>query len=140
MNVISLFFIGELMTGINYLTAVKLSVLNVLGSTHNGYVNLSATSYNVVPVDKVNVCEETEVQLAVLDGKRFASSKEAGAKVSVCVHAGVIAGLVYVSAVLSVDRTGVTVLMLLCKVGDHLSHNVEKVMLEILKVERIDVM
>ena len=32
-----------------------------------------------------------------------------------------------------------TVLMLLSKIGDHLSHNVEKVVLKVLEVKRVDV-
>ena len=139
MYVVCLLFVGELVAGIDNCAAVKLSVLNVLGSTHNGYVNLSATSDNVVPVDEVDVSEKTKVELAVLDGEGLASAEEAGTKVTVGVHAGVVAGLVYVSTILCMDRTGVTILMLLCKVGDHLSHDVEKVVLEELEIEGIDI-
>ena len=138
-DIVSLFLFGELVLGVDNLTVVPLSIVNVLGSTHNGDVYLTATSDNVVPVDEVDVCEETEVELAILDGEGLASAEEAGTEVTVCVHGGVVTGLVYVSAVLSVDRAGMTVLMLLSKVGDHLSHDVEKVVLEVLKVERIDV-
>ena len=42
-------------------------------------------------------------------------------------------------AVVSVDRAGVTILMLLSEVGDHLSHDIEKVVLEVLDIEGIDV-
>jgi hypothetical protein len=59
--------------------------------------------------------------------------------VTVGVHRGKVAGLVYVSAKLRVDRTGMTVLMLLCKVGDKLSHNVKKVVLKELEIEGIDI-
>ena len=68
MNVVSLFLFGELVLGVDNLTVVPLSVSNVLGCTDDGYVNLSATSNNVVPVDEVDVCEETEVELAIRDG------------------------------------------------------------------------
>ena len=65
--------------------------------------------------------------------------EEAAAEMSVCVHAGVVTGLIYVSAVLSVDGAGVTVLMLLCKVGDHLSHDIEKVVLKELEIKAVDI-
>ena len=139
MNVVSLFFVGESSESVNNFTVVVLSVVDCLGSTHNSYVKLSAASAYVVPVDEVNVSKLTAVKNAVLDSHSFASAEEAGTKVTVGVHRGVVAGLVYVSAELSVDRTGMTVLMLLCKVGDHLSHYVEKVVLKILKIEGIDI-
>ena len=85
-NIVSLLLVGESAAGVDDLSAVDLSVLNVLGSTHNGYIYLSAASYNVVPVDEVDVCKQTEVKLAVLDGKRFASAKEHGAEMSVGIH------------------------------------------------------
>ena len=129
MNVVSLLLVGESAAGVDDLSAVYLSVLNVLCRSHNGYVYLSAASDNVVPVDKVDVSEQTEVELAVLDGKSLTSTKKYGTKMSVSVHAGIVARLVYVSAVLSVNRSGVTVLMLLSKIGDHFSHNIEKVVL-----------
>ena len=81
--VVCLLFSRELTTGVDDLTAVELTVLNVLGRTHNGYVNLSATSDNVVPVDEVDVSELTKVEVAVLDGERFASAEEYAAEVSV---------------------------------------------------------
>jgi hypothetical protein len=139
MNVVSLFLFGESVLGIDNLTVVPLSVVYVLGSTHNGDVNLAATSDNVIPVDEIDVSEETKVKLAVLDGKGLASAEEYGAEVTVGVHGGVVTGLVYVSAVLRVDGTGMAVLMLLGKVGDHLSHDVEKVVLEIFEIEGVDV-
>ena len=139
MNIVCLFLVGELAKSIDNLAAVVLSVLNVLGSTHNGYVYLTATCTYVVPVDEVDVSELTAVKNAVLDGHGLASAEEAGTKVTVGVHRGIVAGLVNKSTELGVDRTGVTVLMLLCKVGDHLSHYVEKVVLKILEIERVDV-
>ena len=128
-DIVSLLLVGKSAAGVDDLSSVYLSVLNVLGRSHNGYVYLSAASDNVIPVNKVDVREQTEVELAVLDGERFASAKEYGTQMSVGVHAGVVTRLVYVSAVLSVYRSGMTVLMLLRKVGDHLSHYVEKVVL-----------
>ena len=80
-------------------------------------------------IDIFEMCEQTKVELAVLDSEGLASTKEYGAEMSVGVHAGIVTGLVYVSAVLSVYRTWVAVLMLLSKVGDHLSHNIKKVVL-----------
>ena len=139
MDIVSLFLFGELVLGVDNLTAIPLSIVNVLGSTHNGNVYLTATSDNVVPVNEVDVSEETEVELAVLDGESLASAEEYRTEVTVGVHGGVVTGLVYVSAVLSVDRTGMTVLMLLSEVGDHLSHNVEKVVLKELEIEGIDI-
>ena len=139
MNVVSLLFGSELSESVNNLAVVVLSVIDRLSGTHNGYVKLSVTSANVVPVDEVNVSELTAVKNTVLDSHSLASAEEAGTEVTVGIHAGEITGLVYVSAKLRVDRSGMTVLMLLCKVGDHLSHYVEKVVLKILKVERINV-
>ena len=139
MDIVSLFLFGELVLSIDNLTAVPLSVSNVLGCTHNGDVYLTATSDNVVPVDEVDVSEETEVELTVLNGESLASAEEYGTEVTVCVHGGVVTGLVYVSTVLCVYGTGVTVLMLFSKVGDHLSHDVEKVVLKELEVEGIDI-
>ncbi len=75
-DIVSLFFFCKLVLGIDNLTVVPLSVIYVLGSTHNGNVYLTAAGDNVIPVDEVNVSEETEVKLTVLDGKSFASTKE----------------------------------------------------------------
>ena len=58
---------------------------------------------------------------------------------TISIHTGIITRLVYPTTVLSVDRTGMTVLMLLSKIGDHLSHDIEKVVLKVLKIERIDI-
>ena len=139
MNVVSLLLVGKSAAGIDNLSVVDLSILNVLGGSHNGYVYLSATSNHVIPVNKVDVCEKSKVELTVLDGQRFASSKEYRAKMTVCIHRGVVTRLIYVSAVLSVNRAGMTVLMLLGEVRDHLSHNIEKVVLKVLKVEGVDI-
>ena len=138
-DVVNLLLGEELAAGVDHFATVVLSILNVLSGTHNGNVYLTATSDNVIPVDKVDVSEETEVKLAVLDGEGLASAEEYRAKVTVGVHGGVVAGLVYVSAVLSVDRAGMTVLVLLSEVGDHLSHDVEKVVLKELQIEGVNV-
>ena len=129
MDIVSLLLVGKSATGVDDLSAVYLSVLNVLCRSHNGYVYLSAAGDNVIPVDEVDMREKAEVEFAVLDGKRFASSKEHGTEMSVGVHTRIVTGLVYVSAVLSVYRSRMTVLMLLGKVGYHLSHNIKKVVL-----------
>ena len=134
-NVVSLFLVGVLTECVDGLAVVPLSVLDILGRTHNGNVELSVTCTNVVPVNEVDVCKLTAVKNAVLDGHALASAKEYRAEVSVCVHAGVVTGLAYVSTELCVDRTGMTVLMLFCKIGNHFSHYVEKVVLKILKVK-----
>ena len=139
MNIVSLFFVGKSAAGVDDLSAVDLSVLNVLGSSHNGYVYLTTTGDNVIPVDEIDVSKQTEVELAVLDGERFASAEEYRTKMSIGIHTRIVTRLVYVSAVLRVYRSGVTVLMLLSKVGDHLSHDVEKVVLKELEIEGIDV-
>ena len=138
-NVVSLLFVRILAERVDGLAVVPLSVSYVLGRTHNGHVELSVTSANVIPVYEVNVSELTAVKNAVLDGHRFASAKEHAAEMSVGVHGGEVTGLVYVSTELSVDRAGMTVLMLFSKIGDHLSHDVEQVVLEILEIEGIDV-
>ena len=121
MNVVSLLLGSILTLGINYLAVVILSVVNSLGSTHNGYVELSSASTNVVPVNEVNVSKLTAVKNAVLDGHGLASAEEAGTKVTVGVHRGEVAGLVNESTKLCVDRTGMTILMLLSKVGETIS-------------------
>ena len=139
MRIVCLLLVGELVKGVDHLTVVPLAALNLIGSTHNGYVELTATCANVVPVNEVNVSKLTAVKNAVLDGHSLASAEEYATEMSVGIHGGVVTGLIYVSAELRVDRAGVTVLMLLCKVGDHFSHNVEKVVLEILKIEGIDI-
>ena len=98
MNVVSLFLVSKSSESVNYLAVVVLSVVDRLGSTHNGYVELSVTSAYVVPVDEVNVSKLTAVKNAVLNSHGFASAEEAGTKVTVSVHAGVITGLVNKSA------------------------------------------
>ena len=138
-NVVCLLFVCESTLGVDNLTVVPLSVVYIVSCTDDGDVYLTATSDNVIPVDEVDVSEKTEVELTVLDGKGFASAKEYTAEVTVGIHGGVVTGLVYVSTVLSVDGTGMTILMLLSEVGDHLSHDVEKVVLEVLEIEGIDI-
>ena len=85
------------------------------------------------------MCELAAVEDAVLDGHRLAAAEEDGAQVAVGVHAGVVARLIDIAAKLRMDGAGVTVLMLLGKVGDHLAHDVEQIVLEVFQIERIDV-
>ena len=138
-RIVSLLFVSELTESVDGLAAVPLSVADVLGGTHNGNVQLSVTCTNVVPVDEVNVSEFTAVQNAVLNGHGLAAAEEYGAEVTVGVHGGVVAGLVYVAAELSVDRTGMTVVTFVSVIGDQLTHNVEQVVLQILQIERVNV-
>ena len=65
-NIVSLLFVGESAAGVDDLSAVYLSVLNVLGSSHNGYVYLTTAGDYVIPVDKVNVSEQTKIELPSL--------------------------------------------------------------------------
>ena len=127
---VGLLFCRELAESVNNFAVVVLAASNVFGGTHNGNVALTGTSAYVVPVDEVDVSELTEVKNAVLDGDGFASAEEYGTEVTVGIHRSEVTGLVYVSAELSVYGAGVTILMLFSKVGDHLSHNVEKVVLQ----------
>ena len=139
MNVVSLFLIGELMQRIDGLAAVPLAVAYVLCSAHNGNVELSVTRADMVPVNKVDMCEFAAVKNAVLDGHSLASAEEYRAEMTVGVHARIVAGLVYVSAELRVYRTGVAVLMLLGKVGNYLTHDVKQVVLEIFELKAVDI-
>ena len=139
MRIVCLFLVGEAVQGIYDLSAVPLAVLNVLGRSHYGNVKLAAACANLIPVYEINMCELSAVKDAVLYGKSFASAEEDRAQMPVGVHAGEVAGFVYVSAELGVDRTGVTVLMLLAEIRNQLAHDVEQVMLEIFKVKAVDV-
>ena len=87
MDIVSLFFLGELVAGVDHLAVIPLSVLNVLGGAHNGNVYLSAASDDVVPVNKVDVSKQTAVNGSVLDGHSLASSEEYGTQMTVGVHA-----------------------------------------------------
>ena len=93
----------------------------------------------MVPVDEIDVSELTEVQLAILDGQRLAAAEEYRAQMAVGIHGGEVAGLVNIAAELSMDRAGMTVVTFVHEVGDHLAHDVQKVMLEVLKVEGVEV-
>ena len=97
------------------------------------------TGADVVPVDEVDVCELAAVEDAVLDGHGLAAAEEDRAQMAVGVHAGVVARLIDVAAELRMDGAGVTVLMLLGEVGDHLAHDVEQIMLQVFQIERVDV-
>ena len=139
MRVVGFFFFGELVEGIDGLAVVELAVTNVFGGAHDGDVQLAVTGADVVPVDEVDVGELAAVEDAVLDGHGLAAAEEDGAQMAVGVHAGVIARLVHIAAELRVDGAGVAVLMLLGKIGDHLAHDVEQVMLQVFQIERVDV-
>ena len=58
---------------------------------------------------------------------------------TVGVHAGEVARLVHIAAELRMDGAGVAVLMLLGKIGDHLAHDVEQIMLQVFQIERVDI-
>ena len=139
MRVVGFFFFGELVEGIDGLAVVEFAVVHILGCAHDGDIQLAMTGADVVPVDEVDVREFAAVQNAVLDGHGLAAAEEDGAQMAVGVHAGEVARLVHIAAELCVDGAGMTVLMLLGKVGDHLAHDVEQVVLEVFKVERVDV-
>ena len=139
MRVVGFFFFGELVEGIDGLSVVELAVTNVFGGAHDGDVQLAVTGADVVPVDEVDVGELAAIEDAVLDGHGLTAAEEDGAQMAVGVHAGVVARLIDVAAELRMDGAGVTVLMLLGKVGDHLAHDVEQIMLQKLQIERVDV-
>ena len=140
MRVVGFFFFGELVEGIDGLAVVEFAVVHILGCAHDGDIQLAMTGADVVPVDEVDVREFAAVQNAVLDGHGLAAAEEDGAQMAVGVHAGVIARLVHIAAELCVDGAGMTVLMLLSEVGDHLAHDVEQVMLQVFQIERVDIM
>ena len=138
-RIVSLLFVGELTESIDGLAAVPLSVADILGGTHNGNVQLSVTCTNVVPVDEVDVSELTAVQNAILDGHGLAAAEEYGTEVTVGVHGGIVTGLVYVAAELSVDRTGMTVVAFVGVIGNQLTHDVQQIVLQKLQVEGVNV-
>ena len=133
------FFVGVFAEGVDGLAVVEFAVIHVLGRTHDGDVQLTVTGADVVPVNEVDVCELAAIQNAVLDGHGLTAAEEDGAQMAVGVHAGVVARLIDVAAELRMDRAGVTVLMLLGEVGDHLAHDVEQIMLQVFQIERIDI-
>lgn len=139
MRVVSLFFIGELVKRVDGLAVVEFAVIHVLGRAHDGDIQLTVTGADMIPVDEIDVCELAAIQNAVLDSHGLAAAEEDRAQMAVGVHAGVIARLIDVAAELRVDGAGVAVLMLLGKVGDHLAHDVEQVMLQVFQIERVDV-
>ena len=139
MRVVGFFFFGELVEGIDGLAVVEFAVIHVLGRAHDGDVQLTVTGADMIPVDEIDVCELAAIQNAVLDSHGLAAAEEDRAQMAVGVHAGVIARLIDVAAELRVDGAGVAVLMLLGKVGDHLAHDVEQVMLQVFQIERVDV-
>ncbi len=76
MAVVCFLFVSELVESVDNLAAVPLSVFDFHGCTHNGYVELTSSCTNVVPVDKVNVSKLAAVKNAVFDCHCFASAKE----------------------------------------------------------------
>ena len=140
MRVVGLFLVGELVERVDRLAVVEFAVVHVFGRAHDGDIQLTMTGADVVPVDEVDVREFAAVQNAVLDGHGLAAAEEDGAQMAVGVHAGVIARLVHIAAELCVDGAGMTVLMLLSEVGDHLAHDIEQVMLQVFQIERVDIM
>ena len=139
MRVVGLFLVGELVERVDRLAVMEFAVVHILGCAHDGDIQLAMTGADVVPVDEVDVREFAAVQNAVLDGHGLAAAEEDGAQMAVGVHAGVIARLVHIAAELRVDGAGVAVLMLLGKIGDHLAHDVEQVMLQVFQIERVNV-
>lgn len=139
MDVVGFFFVGVLAEGVDGLAAVELAVIDILRRAHDGDVQLTMTGADVIPVDEVDVRELAAVENTVLDGHGLAAAEEDGAQVAVGVHAGVVARLIDVTAELRMDGAGVTVLMLLGEVGDHLAHDVEQVVLQVFQIERVDV-
>ena len=139
MLVIFLLFRIELVKSIDDFAAVPLAaflaLLELAGGTHNGNVELSVTSTNMIPVDEVYVSELTAVQLAILDGKGLGTTEEYGTKMSVGIHGSEVAGLIHLAAELCMDRSGMTILMLYLEIGNELTHDVKKVVLKELKIE-----
>ena len=138
-RIVSLLIVAELTESVDGLAAVPLSVADILGGTHNGNVQLSVTCTNMVPVDEVDVSELTAVQNAILDGHGLAAAEEYGAEMTVGVHGGIVTGLVYVTAELSVDRTGMTVVAFIGVVGNQLAHDVQQIVLQKLQIEGVNV-
>ena len=64
MDIVALFFIGKLAESVDNLAVIPLSILYVIGCTHNGNVKLSATCTNVVPVNEVDVSKLTTIKNA----------------------------------------------------------------------------
>jgi len=138
-RVVGLFLVGELVERVDRLAVMEFAVVHILGCAHDGDIQLAMTGADVVPVDEVDVREFAAVQNAVLDGHGLAAAEEDGAQMAVGVHAGVVARLIDIAAKLRMDGAGVTVLMLLGEVGDHLAHDVEQIMLQVFQIERVDV-
>lgn len=139
MRVVGLFLVGELVERVDRLAVMEFAVVHILGCAHDGDIQLTMTGADVIPVDEVDVGELAAVEDAVLDGHGLAAAEEHRTQVAIGVHARVVARLIDVAAELRVDGAGVAVLMLLGKVGDHLAHDVEQVMLQKFQIERVDV-
>ena len=85
------------------------------------------------------MCELSAIQNAAHDGHCLTSSEEDRAQVSVGIHTGEVPRFVDVSAELRMNRSGMAVLMLLPKIRNQFAHDVQKIVLEILQIKRIDV-
>ena len=139
MQVVSLLLGSELTQGVDGLAVLPLAVVDILGSTHNGNIQLTMTCADMVPVDEVDVSEFAAIQLAVLDGHGLAAAEEDRAQVAIGIHGGVVAGLVNIAAELCVDGAGMTIVAFVDVVGDQITHDVQQVMLQVLQIEGVEV-
>ena len=102
----------------------------------------------MIPVHKINMGKFPSVQLSVLDGHGLATAKKDTAQMTIRIHAGIVPGLthvapklgVYITSVLCVDRSRMTILMLLRKIRNHFPHNIQKIMLKIFQIKGIYIM
>ena len=133
---VSLLLSGELTQSVDDLAVIVLAVSYILIGTDDGDVALTTTSTDMVPVDEVDVSEFAAIQLAVLDGHGLAAAEEDAAQVAVGVHGSEVAGLVDVTAELSMNRAGVTVIALVGVVGDQVTHDVQQVVLQVSPVAK----
>ena len=140
MQIVSLLLGGKFTQGVDGLAALPLAVIHRLGSAHNGNIDLTMACADMIPVDEVDMGKLAAVQNTVLDGHGLAAAEENGAQVAVGVHGGVVAGLVNIAAELCVDGAGMAVVALVGVVGDHLAHDVQQVMLQVLQIEGVDIM
>ena len=136
---VGLLLSGELTQSVDDFTIVVLTVTDVLGGTEQGQVDLTGTSADMIPVDEVDMSKLAQIQLAILDGQGLTAAEENGAQVAVGVHGGEVAGLINIAAELSMNGAGVTVVAFVDKVGDHLTHDVQQVVLQELQVEGVEV-
>ena len=139
MRVVSFLLVSELVERVDRLAVVELAVIHIFGRAHDGDVELAMTGTDMIPVDEVDVRKLAAIEDAVLNGHGLTAAEEDRAQMAVGIHAGVIARLVHIAAELCMDGAGMAVLMLLGKVGNHLAHNVEQIVLQELQIERINI-